>query len=159
MNKNDYRGVSSKLRIGEKGVWCDHCHRSNHNQENYWRLHGRPANFQPRRQGNRQVFQAAAEETKRAAKIFMPSTQTQLNVQPSTNQSCSFAQKGSFSYALTSKSSTNDVWIIDSGALDHTTGNHGRFSTYNPCSRSLKIQIAYGSLSSIAGKGTVFISP
>ncbi|KAH0644990.1 hypothetical protein KY284_032874 [Solanum tuberosum] len=47
----------------------------------------------------------------------------------------------------------------DSGASDHMTGSSRFFSTYTPCAGNSKIKIADGSFSTIAGKGTIKLSP
>ncbi|RVW73986.1 Retrovirus-related Pol polyprotein from transposon RE1 [Vitis vinifera] len=57
------------------------------------------------------------------------------------------------------KSNVHCPWIIDSGATDHMTGSSQIFFSYKPCAGNKKIKIADGSLSAIAGKGSVFISP
>ncbi|RVW68470.1 Retrovirus-related Pol polyprotein from transposon TNT 1-94 [Vitis vinifera] len=49
-------------------------------------------------------------------------------------------------------------WIIDSGASDHITDAHHLFSTYSPCAGNLKVKIADGTLSPVAGKGSIRIS-
>ena len=49
-------------------------------------------------------------------------------------------------------------WIIDSGASDHMTDAHHLFSTYSPCAGNLKVKIADGTLSPVAGKGSIRIS-
>ncbi|KAG2689059.1 hypothetical protein I3760_09G123000, partial [Carya illinoinensis] len=49
-------------------------------------------------------------------------------------------------------------WIIDSGASDHMTGDEKLFSTYNPCYKNLTVRIADGSLSKVAGTGSVRVS-
>ena len=49
-------------------------------------------------------------------------------------------------------------WIIDSGAYNHMTNLLKLFQTYVPCLGNRKIQIADGSFSSIAGKGSIPIS-
>ena len=47
------------------------------------------------------------------------------------------------------------VWIVDSGALDHMTETTKVFSSCIPCNSGWKIKIVDGSLSLVAGKGTV----
>ena len=49
------------------------------------------------------------------------------------------------------------LWIIDSGASDHMTYAHHLFSAYSPCVSNLKVKIADGTLSSVAGKGSIRI--
>ncbi|KAJ9708672.1 hypothetical protein PVL29_000611 [Vitis rotundifolia] len=48
--------------------------------------------------------------------------------------------------------------IIDSGVSDHMTDAHHLFSTYSPCAGNLKVKIANGTLSPVAGKGSIRIS-
>ncbi|RVW64338.1 hypothetical protein CK203_046974 [Vitis vinifera] len=48
-------------------------------------------------------------------------------------------------------------WIIDSNAFDHMTGDITLFHSYQPCSESYKIKIAYGSYSLVASKGSVIL--
>ena len=50
------------------------------------------------------------------------------------------------------------VWIVDSGALDHMTETTKVFSSCIPCNSGWKIKIVDGSLSLVAGKGTVSFS-
>ncbi|RVW84857.1 hypothetical protein CK203_048565 [Vitis vinifera] len=49
-------------------------------------------------------------------------------------------------------------WIVDFGASDHMTDAHHLFSTYSPCTDNLKVKIADGTLSPVAGKGSIRIS-
>ena len=49
-------------------------------------------------------------------------------------------------------------WIVDSGASDHMTGDATIFSTYSPCPNNLTVRIADGSLSKVAGTGSVVLS-
>ena len=51
------------------------------------------------------------------------------------------------------------TWIVDSGATDHMTWESSMFSSYSPCASNLKIKIADDSLSAVAGKGAIIISP
>ena len=72
--------------------------------------------------------------------------------------SCSVAQKGTFLTALNAARTKGMVWIVDSGASNHMTGTTKVFSSYIPCNDGQKIKIADGTLSSVAGKGTVSFS-
>ena len=49
-------------------------------------------------------------------------------------------------------------WIIDFGASDRMTDAHRLFSTYSSCADNLKVKIAYGTLSPVAGKESIHIS-
>lgn len=78
-----------------------------------------------------------------------------------SNPSCFLAQQGNYLIAALSsiKSNVHYSWIINSGATDHMTSSSKIFSSYKPCVGNKKIKIAYGSLSAIVGKGSMFISP
>ena len=45
------------------------------------------------------------------------------------------------------------------GATDHMTGCASLFSTYTPGSGHIKVKIAYGSLATVAGAGTIILGP
>lgn len=49
-------------------------------------------------------------------------------------------------------------WIVDSGASDHMTGDKSLFHHYNPCYDGLSVKIADGTLSKVAGTGSVTLS-
>ncbi|KAL5567177.1 hypothetical protein UlMin_030341 [Ulmus minor] len=68
------------------------------------------------------------------------------------------AQKGNFLSALNVKRENLSPWIVDSGASDHMTGDASIFHTYKPCSNNFTVRIADGSLSKVAGTGSVVIS-
>ena len=46
-------------------------------------------------------------------------------------------------------------WIIDSRATDHMTNCSKMFSSYSPCVGNKKVKLVDGSLSAIAGMGTI----
>ncbi|KAK8919348.1 putative folate-biopterin transporter 2 [Platanthera zijinensis] len=56
-------------------------------------------------------------------------------------------------------SSSPSEWIIDSGATNHMTDSASGFTSYTSLSGRGKVIVVNGSLSSIAGKGTVACSP
>ena len=56
-----------------------------------------------------------------------------------------------------SQKNSKAPWIIDLGASDHTIGTFQLFSSRTPCSNNLRVQIANGSLSIVAGKGSIKI--
>ena len=68
----------------------------------------------------------------------------------------SLAHKGTFLIALSTTSHITP-WIIDSSAFDHMTDAHHLFSTSSSCVGNLKVKIADGTLSSVAGKGSIRI--
>ena len=81
---------------------------------------------------------------------------------PASNSTSSsnLASSGiSYSAFNTSRTVSDDSWIIDSGASDHMTSARKNFFTYSPCSGHDKVRIAYGSLSPIIGKSSVKCTP
>ena len=54
--------------------------------------------------------------------------------------------------------SPTTLWIVDSGASDHITGDKSLFSTYTPCQDNQTVRIANGSRSRVAGIDKVYIS-
>ena len=69
------------------------------------------------------------------------------------------AQRGNFLTALNVSKEKQSPWIVDSGASDHKTGDEKLFDTYSPCTNNSTVKIADGSLSRVAGSGSVVISP
>lgn len=68
------------------------------------------------------------------------------------------AHEGYLHLALSCAQEKLRSWIIDSGASDHMTGCAQLFSSYIPNNGNTKVRIADGSLSPIAGIGTVKIN-
>ncbi|KAL9420128.1 hypothetical protein AB3S75_037830 [Citrus x aurantiifolia] len=171
-NNSPYQARQNKK--GEK-VWCDHCHKPRHTRETCWDLHGKPPNWKPRNfsQSNRdsKAFHSATEENGNTATTattpsFSKEQLEQLyklfqstQVTNPVSSSCSLAQKGTYQSAVFNVSTIPLCpWIIDSGSTNHMTGCSKIFSFYSPCAGNQKIKIADGSLSAIAGKGSIVIS-
>ncbi|KAG6467091.1 hypothetical protein ZIOFF_075100 [Zingiber officinale] len=72
----------------------------------------------------------------------------------------SLTQKGTYLQYVVFNASTISIcpWIIDSGATDHMMGSSRLFHSYIRIAGNQKIKIADGSLSAIAGKGSIVIS-
>ena len=71
----------------------------------------------------------------------------------------SIAQKGNFSKYVHLGVIPNHTWIVDSGATDHMTGDFSLLSSYKPCAGNFKIKVVDGSLSAVAGKCSIVLSP
>ncbi|KAH9796154.1 retrovirus-related pol polyprotein from transposon RE1 [Citrus sinensis] len=153
-------------------LWCDHCHKPNHTKEHCWRLHGKPTNWKDNRGNKRSPkgFQSATDTDqsvpKEGVSSVIPSfTKEQLEqlqklLTPIPSSSL-LAQKGIFQIPTIFHASAKvpDPWIIDSGATDHMTGCIHFFSSYAPSPDHFKVRIADGSLSVVAGMGTIKITP
>lgn len=155
--------------------WCEHCRKPEHKEDTCWDLHGKPNDWKPRQNSRNRGYQASIdpiENTKdnnsTAGGAFNPEQLEQLyqifsNLQNSNHHSThspssSLAHKGNHLIALTTSSKYKVPWIIDSGASDHMTDSHHLFSTYTPCAGNIKVKIADGSLSTVAGKWSIQIS-
>ena len=68
-------------------------------------------------------------------------------------------QKGTFLTALSGVIKEPKPCIIDSGATDHMIGCAKLFSSYTPSPGNVKVKIADGSLSTVAGTGSIEIYP
>jgi len=56
-------------------------------------------------------------------------------------------------------SSTENIWIIDSGATDHMTPHSSCFSSYNALSCNQHITVVDGSNTPITGRGNIHLQP
>ena len=55
--------------------------------------------------------------------------------------------------------STENIWIIDSGATDHMTPHSSSFSSYTASSGNQYIIVANGSNTPITGRGNIYLQP
>lgn len=160
------RGNNHNNRKGD--LWCDHCQKSNHNKENCWRIHGKPAGWKDSRSNrkNSRGYQAANPEvsqprnTESSSSVSLSKEQVEQLLKmlsPSANNSF-VAQKGIFKAALNSALDNSKSWIVDSGASDHMTSCANLFSSYEPSPFNFKVRIADGSLSTVAGSGTIKVN-
>ena len=154
------RGPGEKPR-----VWCDHCNKPRHTRETCWKIHGKPANWQSSKPGERNNRSNPKANSTVNETELSPFNNEQMNHIlkllksnfPSGIPSVSHAQTGSTPNAL-SCCFNSAPWIIDSGASDHMTSFSNLFNTYSPCSGNKKIRIADGSFSPITGKGLIKLS-
>lgn len=66
-------------------------------------------------------------------------------------------QQGNFSIALGICWEKNNIWKVDQGALDHIIGNPSLFHDFKPCFENLMVKIADGSLTKVAGIGSMVL--
>ncbi|RVW29262.1 Retrovirus-related Pol polyprotein from transposon TNT 1-94, partial [Vitis vinifera] len=172
------REAFSEVRREERGrPWCDHCRKSGHSRETCWKIHGKPVDWKPRQplekegRGNHvatdeQSPQPEAspfnkEQMEILQKLLSPLLSVQSQTGSSSNQvigSGTLAHKGNFLSAFTAGKKRKKPWIVDSGASDHMKGDATIFDTYSSCPNNLTVRIADGSLSKVAGTGSVVLS-
>ena len=97
------------------------------------------------------------EQMKVLQKLLQTTIQNALNP-PFGTSTAAMAQQGNSSIIF--GASTQDVkpWIVDSGALDHMTGDLNSFEEYKPCNGGKTVRIADGTCSFVVGIGLVIIS-
>ncbi|KAH7657630.1 RNA-directed DNA polymerase protein [Dioscorea alata] len=151
--------------------WCEHCKKLGHTKEVCWKIHGKPANWQP---SSNRSFQAshgnvAATENQKSEEAD-PFNQEQIEalrkmlqstiqsaLKSSEGNTATVAQKGNFYTALSAKKNPAE-WIVDSGASDHMTGDITTFADFKTATNGTSVKIADGTYSEVTGIGSVIIS-
>ena len=67
------------------------------------------------------------------------------------------AQQGNL-VALSTRTEGNKYWVVDSEASDHMSGNVDLLDNLNHCSNEFIVRITDGSISKVAGIGTIVLS-
>lgn len=165
------KGPGTKQQQKGGRPWCEHCRKPGHKEDTCWDLHGKPTDWKPRQNNRNRGYQVSvdhqtkiptpsstfnSEQIEQLYKIFS-SLQTP-NQSSKHDSSSSLAHRSNFLTALNTTSTFKIPWIIDSGASDHMTGSYNLFSSYSTCAGNLKVKIADGSLSPVAGKGSIQLS-
>lgn len=160
-------------RKGER-PWCDHCKRHGHTRSTRWEIHGKPANWTPRRSNDKKAYQTQTQGNEGTSSDIsqgttsFPFSKEQIahlytlmnqsdphNSGGSNTASCSVAHSGNFSSNI---ENCQTPWIIDLGASDHMTCLFHLFDSYSSCSNNSSVKIADGTLSPIAGIGTITLT-
>ncbi|KAF7810716.1 Retrovirus-related Pol polyprotein from transposon RE1 [Senna tora] len=155
------RGPVQQLQ--QQGVptakYYDHCHKKGHTKDTCREIHGKPPNWKPRSRSsaahhvettNSQPFNK--DQIEFLQKLFGQSST--VSGMPSTGH---IAQSGTSS-AMTISKTSNDSWIVDSGASDHMTGNAFLFTDLAPCKSCLLVKIADGTTVHVLGIGSIHLS-
>ena len=95
------------------------------------------------------------EQLELLQKMFGQSQQAHVTSMIGTR---ALAQKGNFLNALNVKRENMSLWIVDSRASDHMTGNANIFHKYSPCHENFTVMIVDGSLSKVADTNSIVIS-
>ncbi|XP_075499991.1 uncharacterized protein LOC142538567 [Primulina tabacum] len=152
---------------------CDHCKRPGHTKDKCWAIYDKPANWQPKKKNEQHGYQALSlKEQPRNSENSAPFPNEQIaqieeycrlirqaSLNPpqiKTVGSCSMTQSGNLFSAL--RSYSIGYWIVDFGASDHMTSDFNLFCTYKPCSAHTSVKIANGSMTPVAGFGSIRLS-
>ncbi|KAL6340655.1 hypothetical protein AAG906_010563 [Vitis piasezkii] len=158
--KTQLAPFDNRQKIKGGRPWCDHCKKPGHSRETCWKIHGKPGDWKPR-QPLEKEGQGNHEQMEMLQKLLSPLLSVQSQTGSSSNQvigSGTLAHKGNFLSAFTAGKKRKKPWIVDSGASDHMTGDATIFDTYSSCPNNLTVRIADGSLSKVAGTGSVVLS-
>ena len=107
------------------------------------------------------IISSSSSSHQMETSLLSPLMSIQSQTDTSSNQvigSETLAHKGNSLSAFFVGKKCKKPWIVDSGASDHMTGDATIFSTYSPCPNNLTVRIADGSLSKVAGTGSVVLS-
>ncbi|RVX15883.1 Retrovirus-related Pol polyprotein from transposon TNT 1-94 [Vitis vinifera] len=175
--KTQFAPFDNRQKIKGGRPWCDHCRKPGHSRETCWKIHGKPVDWKPRqpleKEGrdnhvatDEQSPQPEAspfnkEQMEMLQKLLSPLLSVQSQTGSSSNQvigSGTLAHKGNFLSAFIAGKKRKKPWIVDSGASDHMTGDATIFYTYSSCPNNLTVRIADGSLSKVAGTGSIVLS-
>ncbi|KAE8729490.1 putative Kinase family protein / peptidoglycan-binding LysM domain-containing protein [Hibiscus syriacus] len=136
-------------------LWCEHCQKPGHMIDQCWKLHGKPADWQPTRSRFQKEAHIPSQDDSSSSfskkQIEEPQQiLSSMTVNP-TNVTYT-AIDGNNPYAFSIQ------WIIDSGALDHMTGNIDLLKEYNKSSLPAFIKIADDSLTTVKGSGSATLN-
>jgi hypothetical protein len=156
--------------------FCNYCKKTGHTKETCWKLHGKPPRIG--RNGGQKwnhsrghahltnsgeaAHESSTLEVREFNKEEIERLRTLLNTMEKPSGSCSLAQNGKIPIShvfSASNKNHSSIWVIDSGATDHMTYSAGAFTSYQPCPSSKKITVADGSLTTVAGQGTIPLNP
>ncbi|RVW20455.1 Retrovirus-related Pol polyprotein from transposon RE1 [Vitis vinifera] len=148
--KTQFAPFDNRQKIKGGRPWCDHCRKPGHSRETCWKIHGKPVDWKPRQ---------PLEKEGRGNHVATDEQSPQPEASPFNKEQMEMLQKLlSPLFAFTAGKKRKKPWIVDSGASDHMTGDATIFDTYSSCPNNLTVRIADGSLSKVAGTGSVVLS-
>ena len=165
---------SLSQRSKDKQLWCDHCNKPYHTKETCWEIHGKPANWKTRsqRKSNQSAYATesvaastksdqppfTAEQMELLRNLLSQSKFTKGSDLVPQSSTASIAQRGNIKSSFLSQKLTGEGWIVDSGASDHMTGSAIVFCTYGKCVDDIRVTVADGTHSTVAGQGHIDLS-
>ncbi|KAJ9687202.1 hypothetical protein PVL29_015881 [Vitis rotundifolia] len=163
IGRGPHAGSSGPSPRQSKRTYCEYCKKLAHIKDTCWAFHGKPADWKPKQPNKAHSHQASTEtQTDKTRREICQSTSSAgfNSDQLAKLYELFLISKPLVSTFLTALSTMSQItpWIINSGASDHMTDAHHLFSTYSPCTGNLKVEVADGTLSPVASKGSIHIS-
>ncbi|KAK8691676.1 hypothetical protein V6N13_075176 [Hibiscus sabdariffa] len=147
---------SSSTRKGRP--WCEYCKKSGHTKDKCWKLHGKPLDWKSKANRDDKPFPTLANTVTSFTKEQLADLQKLFeNFQGPYESNLVLASPEGNTHQDFFSSQMNTEWILDSGAIDHMTGNKALFTSFFPY-YGKTVKTADESLCNIAGRGSVFLN-
>ncbi|XP_034678880.1 uncharacterized protein LOC117909087 [Vitis riparia] len=130
--KTQFAPFDNRQKIKGGRPWCDHCRKPGHSRETCWKIHGKPVDWKPRQ---------PLEKEGRGNHVATDEQSPQPEASPFNKEQMEMLQKLlSPLLSVQSQTGSSSNQVIGFGTLAH------------------KVRIADGSLSKVAGTGSVVLS-
>ncbi|RVW33967.1 Retrovirus-related Pol polyprotein from transposon TNT 1-94 [Vitis vinifera] len=134
--------------------WCDYCKKLGHYKEACWELHGKPADWKPKPRFDRDGRAHVAPNSK-STSVPEPSPFNKEQMEMLQKLLSQVGSGSTTGTAFTANRGGMKLWIVDTGASDHMTGDAVILQNYKPSNGHSSVHIADGSKSKIAGTGSI----
>ncbi|RVX01148.1 Retrovirus-related Pol polyprotein from transposon TNT 1-94 [Vitis vinifera] len=139
--KTQFSPFDNRQKIKGGRPWCDHCRKPRHSRETCWKIHGKPVDWKPRQ---------PLEKEGRGNHVATDEQSPQPEASPFNKEQMEMLQKLlSPLLSVQSQTGSSSNQVIGSGTLAHKGNFLSAFTA---------VRIADGSLSKVAGTGSVVLS-
>ncbi|RVW97919.1 Retrovirus-related Pol polyprotein from transposon TNT 1-94 [Vitis vinifera] len=139
--KTQFAPFDNRQKIKGGRPWCDHCKKPGHSRETCWKIHGKPVDWKPRQ---------PLEKEGRGNHVATDEQSPQPEASPFNKEQMEMLQKLlSPLLSIQSQTGSSSNQVIGSGTLAHKGNFLSAFTA---------VRIADGSLSKVAGTGSVVLS-